>query len=103
MIEKPQLILYYQLSEAIKKEDIEDVENLLMSEADVNFINYNNNRETPLHDAVGTGNPKIVSLLLNNGADTEAIDADGKNAIDLCLQLEDEKKTSCGGNFQEIL
>lgn len=58
----------YSLIKAVKKEDIELVQELLERGADVNFQDKDGGW-TPLHNAVQSGRKDIVDLLLRFGAD----------------------------------
>uniref|UniRef100_A0A8D8FEL7 Protein phosphatase 1 regulatory subunit 16A n=1 Tax=Culex pipiens TaxID=7175 RepID=A0A8D8FEL7_CULPI len=90
-----------QLMQCIKNNNINEAEELLNAGADANFVNLHGFNETPLHEAVLTGNPKIVQLLLARGADCEAKNAENKTPIDLCSLLDDQKKQIIEAVFQE--
>ncbi|XP_026225881.1 B-cell lymphoma 3 protein homolog [Anabas testudineus] len=47
---------------------------------------YNNLRQTPLHLAVITQQPKMVDTLLRAGADPTALDRNGQTALHLCCE-----------------
>ncbi|KAK2844827.1 hypothetical protein Q5P01_011486 [Channa striata] len=47
---------------------------------------YNNLRQTPLHLAVITQQPRMVLALLNAGADPAALDRNGQTAFHLCCE-----------------
>ncbi|KAF7708676.1 B-cell lymphoma 3 protein homolog [Silurus meridionalis] len=47
---------------------------------------YNNLRQTPLHLAVITHQPRVVKALLQGGADPGALDRNGQTALHLCCE-----------------
>ncbi len=66
-------LIYQYLEQAIIEENIEQIENLIAQGIDVNISSsvYSN-----LHKAVGSGNVKIVKMLLDAGAEVDVKDID---------------------------
>lgn len=71
-----------ELLEAISKGDQATVFELLNKDVDIRFME---NGQSPLHIAVAKGYPDIVRMLVNSGADIEAVNAEGKTAIEIAL------------------
>ncbi len=63
--------LLYKLA---KSGDVVDVLRSLASGADLNFVNEDDKKRTPLHIATIEGNGHIVMLLAQNRANVNAID-----------------------------
>jgi Ankyrin repeats (3 copies) len=72
----------YELLEAIAKGDQATVFALLNQDVEINFMD---NGQSPLHIAVAKGYPDIVRLLVNSGANIEAVNADGKTPVEIAL------------------
>ncbi|KAJ8682682.1 hypothetical protein QAD02_018474 [Eretmocerus hayati] len=60
---------YQELREAIRKKNIDLVQNLVEHGANVNGVHQDSVECTPLHLAVISRCPKIVEILLKGGAD----------------------------------
>ena len=76
--------LFLKLHSAIQERNLEMVEFLLSSGADVN--ERNNCNLAPIHFAVWTGDSNILKILVQNGANLEARDLYGFTALHLaCL------------------
>ena len=71
------------LMAAARAEDIELVRWALDHGTDVNAIRPEENNATAMIIAARKGNPEIVSLLLARGADPDAVNHNGKTALDL--------------------
>ncbi len=72
----------FELLTAIYKGDQARVFELLNMDAQVNFFEQG---FTPLHLAVERGYPDIVRMLVNSGADIEALNAEGKTPVEVAL------------------
>lgn len=48
---------------------------------------FNENKRTPLFAAIDRGNPDIVELLLQSGADVEIKNRDGVNALEYAIEV----------------
>ncbi len=72
----------YELLKAITKGDQGAVFGLLNLDIDINFME---NGQSPLHLAVAKGYPDIVRMLVNHGANLEALNDEGKTPIDVAL------------------
>jgi len=72
----------YELLAAISKGNQARVSELLAMHVEVNFYEEG---ITPLHLAAEKGYPDIVRLLLNSGADIDAVNAAGKKPIEIAL------------------
>ncbi len=72
----------YELLVAISKGDQAAVYEL-MRNVDINFAE---NGQSPLHLAVARGYPDIVRMLVDRGADIDALNAEGKTAIEVALE-----------------
>ncbi len=68
-----------ELFAAVRGGDVELVEKLLKSGADVNVVNEE--LETPLHLAAGGGHLGLVELLIKHGADVNAQDSEGRTPL----------------------
>ncbi|HEU0186613.1 MAG TPA: ankyrin repeat domain-containing protein [Gallionellaceae bacterium] len=73
----------YELLSAITRGDQAAVFELLNLDAEINF---SEDGQTPLHLAVTRGYPDIVRMLVNSGADIEAVNEQGKTPIDIALE-----------------
>ncbi|XP_052562812.1 uncharacterized protein LOC120428443 [Culex pipiens pallens] len=91
-METMQIIGNFQLISAIWQEDLPKIKDLIDSGADINFVNLYNNNNTPLHDAVTSGNPEIVEMLLAAGASPTAKNDRNQDPVDLCSRLENKKR-----------
>lgn len=78
------------LQAAIAMQQLEIVELLLLRGANPNFLQKPSNI-TPLHIAASRDNEKIISLLLEKGADKTQKTADGKLPIDIAREHGKEK------------
>ncbi|XP_039439248.1 uncharacterized protein LOC120420322 [Culex pipiens pallens] len=82
---------YEQLSKitpliaAIKNRNVTGVQSALDNGADINFRIAFDENKTALHHAVAAGDPRIVDLLLQNGADPTVKSKDGKMPIELIV------------------
>uniref|UniRef100_A0A1S4KFV5 Uncharacterized protein n=2 Tax=Culex quinquefasciatus TaxID=7176 RepID=A0A1S4KFV5_CULQU len=80
---------YHQLSKlapliaAIQDSNVTGVQAALDNGADINFRIAFDENKTALHHAVAAGDPRIVDLLLQNGADPTVKSKDGKMPIEL--------------------
>lgn len=73
----------YELLAAISKGDQARVSELLSMAMEVNFYE---DGITPLHLAAKKGYPDIVRMLVNSGADIDALDEAGKKPIEVALE-----------------
>lgn len=73
----------YNLLTAIAKGDHAAVLELVNQDVELNFME---NGQSPLHLAVTKGYPDIVRMLVNCGANIEAVNEDGKTPIDIALE-----------------
>lgn len=73
----------YELLSAITRGDQATVFELLNQDVEINF---SEDGQTPLHLAVARGYPDIVRMLVNSGADIEAVNEQGKTPIDIALE-----------------
>lgn len=62
---------------------------LLVSGADVNAVSQHRLANTPLHAAVAGKQPEMVALLLENGAEIDAVDANGFTPLALAADAGD--------------
>ena len=69
------------LQKACMNENLERVNEAILSGANVNEFNDPTNRITALHIAANNGNIKIVEALLNNGAKADLSDKNGHTAL----------------------
>ncbi|MEJ2367515.1 MAG: ankyrin repeat domain-containing protein, partial [Acidobacteriota bacterium] len=68
------------LIEAIWKEDLEAIQELIAAGADINgYVGHD--CETPLSAAAGSRNPELLDYLLTSGAELECRDRDGNTAL----------------------
>ncbi|XP_078667387.1 uncharacterized protein LOC144909193 [Branchiostoma floridae x Branchiostoma belcheri] len=86
--------------------DEDKVKTLLQAGVQVNT--ENSEGETPLWDAVKGGNPNIVSLLLQEGADTSKVDKNGSSPLayarrhrQVCKTLLQHAEVSRAENYQQ--
>lgn len=75
------------LIKAIKENDEAKVLDLIKTDADVNY-KYEIFELTPLIVAIHAGNPKIVQILLDNGADITIEDAAGRDVLSMTNNIE---------------
>ena len=83
---------YHQLLNAIEKGDAAAVDALLASGVDPNRFPPPNIREddqAPINAAAGTGNTKIVGLLINKGVDLQTTDSWGGPPMDVAARNDD--------------
>jgi len=78
--DRPDVGLYV----AIKRGDIDQIERHIYWHSDINKINPDGN--TPLHESAIAGRIVITRLLLQNGADIDAKNRDGKSVLQLALE-----------------
>ena len=71
------------LFRAVKLEDWRVVEKWCASGGDVNVVDKTYKHSTPLHWAAYTGSEKVTSVLLDFGADVNALESDNKTALHL--------------------
>lgn len=76
-----------KLSDEVNMGHLEEVERLLKQGADINCKNPIGN--TPLMEAVYTGQVEMILLLLNFGADTSVTDYYGMTAQEMAAQRQD--------------
>ena len=74
----------YPLHKAVLHEDIDLVRRLIKIRENVNLRDHK--LKTPLHFAAGTARFRIVRLLLENGANAEAVDINGMTPMDHAFQ-----------------
>jgi len=93
---------------AVNSEDIQKVEELLRSDADVN--QQDEYGWTALHQAAGKGNLDLVRMLVEKGADLLKADKEQRNAyavalaagrVDVAAYLQDVMKEITGERRQE--
>jgi len=72
-----------QLHASVRSSNLETSLRLLVQGADPNFVHAEKGSTTPLHVAAKFGQAAQIELLLVYGADINAIDGSGHNAVDL--------------------
>ena len=83
----PALFAEIYLRDAVENGDYKKAEILLRAGADINEV-HDTFRDTVLHIAAQRGNAEIIKLLINNGADRNIKNRDGKTAAELAQSIE---------------
>lgn len=82
-------ILYH----AVRKENVELIKLILQKKANPNFITGNNKyKQIPLHIACELQNFNIIKLLIENGADTNLQNHEGKTALFEAIEVKKANK-----------
>ncbi|XP_039449385.1 uncharacterized protein LOC120428440 [Culex pipiens pallens] len=86
---------------AIRNNSYETVEMLLQYVTDINAINVCKKNQTLIHEAVLTGNSKLVKLILDSGADTGAENINKMTPRDLASNLDNQQRQEIEAVFNE--
>ena len=88
MTKKEQNELNEKLLEAVwNEEDVAVIRELLEAGADVNVVDRESEKKTPLHIAAGRGSSEVVKALLDAGADVKKKSEEGMTALHCALDL----------------
>ncbi|KAJ8684014.1 hypothetical protein QAD02_019806 [Eretmocerus hayati] len=74
---------------AVKNNNIEAVRSLITKGLDVND---KINGTYCIHEAIKTGNPEMVKLLLDSGSNLGCVDVKGRGPLHIAIQIQDPKK-----------
>lgn len=75
-----------KLYEAIQKNNVSKIMDLLQKEVDIDWQNPEDNLKTPLHVAIESGNSISVALVLGKGAKIHLRDSKGRAALNVAIQ-----------------
>ncbi|XP_039435109.2 uncharacterized protein LOC120417212 isoform X1 [Culex pipiens pallens] len=102
MYDPAKIAHYFQLVVAVQNKQLSQVKQLLsIALADINFINLYDRNRTLLHDAVASGDPAIVTLLLSHEPDTEIADLNGRKPFELSSELNPADKKAVDAVFRK--
>ncbi|XP_038105207.1 uncharacterized protein LOC6035640 isoform X2 [Culex quinquefasciatus] len=102
MYDPARIAHYFQLVVAVQNKQLSQVKQLLsIALADINFINLYDRNRTLLHDAVASGDPAIVTLLLSHEPDTEIADLNGRKPFELSSELNPADKKAVDAVFRK--
>ncbi|KAF6023715.1 hypothetical protein EB796_017981 [Bugula neritina] len=79
-----------QLLHCIAQKDLARVEEYLDAGCDVNCVDSSRTRNTPLHWAASYGSPEILQVLIEDGGNTNAQNADGITPLHDAVQRKDQ-------------